>query len=97
MSSQVLGVEDDPDNMKLVTWILEVEGYEVTSAFSAEGCLDILKTKDFDLVLMDISQPGIDGKEASPKLSSKRLKIMRYLHIPHPLGSYCCAYLIQSN
>ena len=65
MSSQVLVVEDNPDNMKLVTWILEDEGYEVTGAFNAEQCLDILKTKDFDLVLMDISLPGMDGKEAT--------------------------------
>ena len=39
MAKHILVVEDNPDNMKLVTWILEDEGYEITPAFSAEECL----------------------------------------------------------
>ena len=68
MGKQILVVEDNPDNMKLVTWILEDEGYEVTPAFSGEDCLSLAQQQDFDLVLMDISLPGIDGKEATQRL-----------------------------
>lgn len=68
MAKQVLVVEDNPDNMKLVTWILEDEGYEVTPAFSGEECLKLAAQNTFDIVLMDISLPGIDGKEATQRL-----------------------------
>lgn len=68
MSKQILVVEDNPDNMKLVTWILEDEGYDVTPAFTGEECLELASKNDFDLVLMDISLPGMDGKQATEHL-----------------------------
>ncbi|MDX1692430.1 MAG: response regulator [Ketobacteraceae bacterium] len=68
MGKRILVVEDNPDNMKLVTWILEDEGFEVTPAYSGEDCLSLAEAQEFDLVLMDISLPGIDGKEATQRL-----------------------------
>ncbi len=68
MGKRILVVEDNPDNMKLVTWILEDEGYDVTPAYSGEDCLTLASDQEFDLVLMDISLPGIDGKEATQRL-----------------------------
>lgn len=71
MANRVLVVEDNPDNMKLVTWILEDENYEVTGVTCAEDCLDRLTGEEFDVVLMDISLPGIDGKEATRRLRAQ--------------------------
>ncbi len=68
MTRKILVVEDNPDNMKLVTWILEDENYAVTGVSSGEECLQQLQQESFDLVLMDISLPGIDGKEATRRL-----------------------------
>lgn len=68
MAKRILVVEDNPDNMKLVTWILEDEGYDIMPVYSGEDCLKVTETEDFDLVLMDISLPGIDGKEATQHL-----------------------------
>lgn len=68
MGKQILVVEDNPDNMKLVTWILEDEGYEVTPAYNGEDCLALAREREFDLILMDISLPGMDGKEATHRL-----------------------------
>ena len=65
MSAKILVIEDNPDNRKLVTWILEDEGYQVTCAETAEDGLASLEKQDFDIVLMDISLPGMDGKEAT--------------------------------
>ncbi len=68
MGRKILVVEDNPDNMKLVTWILEDEHYEVTGVFSGEACLEQVQRDAYDAVLMDISLPGIDGKEATRRL-----------------------------
>jgi len=68
MSRKVLVVEDNPDNMKLVTWILEDEHYDVTGVCTGEECLEQIQRDHYDVVLMDISLPGIDGKEATRRL-----------------------------
>lgn len=68
MNAHILVVEDNPDNSKLVSWILEDEGYEVTCVESGERCLTVLEKQDFNLVLMDISLPGISGKEATRRI-----------------------------
>ncbi|MCG8672659.1 MAG: response regulator [Pseudomonadales bacterium] len=78
MAKRILVVEDNPDNMKLVTWILEDEGYDITSAFTGEDCIDLANQQEFDLVLMDISLPGMDGKEATKQLRNTE----RYKNIP---------------
>lgn len=65
MKPRILIVEDNPDNMKLVTWLLEDEPYEFECAYSAEEGLELLKNQSFDIVLMDISLPGMSGDEAT--------------------------------
>ncbi|HWE35349.1 MAG TPA: response regulator [Isosphaeraceae bacterium] len=64
----ILVVEDNPDNMKLFAWTLEDEGYAFEGVGSAEEALEVLDRRGFDLVLMDISLPGMDGKEATRRL-----------------------------
>lgn len=68
MNARILVVEDNPDNSKLVSWILEDEGYEVACAETGERCLSLLEKGPFDMVLMDISLPGISGKEATRRI-----------------------------
>lgn len=71
MGNKILVVEDNPDNMKLVTWILEDEEYSVTGVNCAEECLARVENEEFDVILMDISLPGIDGKEATRRLRAQ--------------------------
>jgi two-component system, cell cycle response regulator DivK len=68
MSSAILVVEDNPDNMRLFAWTLEDEGYTFEGVRSAEEALQLLEQRSFDLVLMDISLPGMDGKEATRRI-----------------------------
>lgn len=68
MNARILVVEDNVDNMKLTSWALEDAGYDFVGADSAEQALGLLERHMFDLVLMDISLPGMDGKEATRRL-----------------------------
>lgn len=62
---KILVVEDNPLNMKLINVILRREGIEVLAAENAEEGIEICKTSQPDLVLMDIQLPGMDGLEAT--------------------------------
>ncbi len=57
----VLVVEDNVMNLKLVRILLEQQEYVVTEALNAEEAIEILKYRDFDLILMDIQLPKMDG------------------------------------
>ncbi len=66
----VLIVDDNPMNMKLVRVLLTGEGYEVRTAADALEALDILKEWRPLLILMDIQLPGIDGLELTRRLKA---------------------------
>ncbi len=68
MSKLVLVVEDNLDNQKLVQLISRDEGYDCDVFDSAEDAFTALDQKSYGLILMDISLPGMDGKEATQKL-----------------------------
>ncbi len=78
MSKSILVVEDNPDSMNLFQWTLEDAGYQFIGAESAERCLEILEHQNFDLIVIDISLPGIDGKELTRRLRSDS----RYANLP---------------
>lgn len=68
MSGPILVVEDNADNRKLFAWLLEDEGYACECVATAEEGLAALTERAFGLVLMDISLPGLDGKEATRRI-----------------------------
>lgn len=70
MSVKVLVVEDTAVNMKLVTMLLNKEGYEVLQARTAEEGIAIAREKLPHLVLMDVNLPGVDGLQATRLLKS---------------------------
>ena len=70
----ILLVEDNLMNQKLTTIILENNGFLVTLAENGKIALDILKDRSFDLVLMDIQMPEMDGYRAT-QLIREKLKI----------------------
>lgn len=61
--TKVLIVEDNPLNMELVTFILKAGGIDVMQAFDGPEALDKIRNNGFDLILLDIQLPGMDGIE----------------------------------
>ncbi len=64
MTHTILIVDDEPEIRKSLKGVLEDEGYKVGTAASAEDGLTELKKKPYDLVLLDIWLPGMDGLAA---------------------------------
>ncbi|WP_414580836.1 PAS domain S-box protein [Scytonema sp. PCC 10023] len=58
---QILAVDDDADNLELVTFVLEQAGASVMSVSSATEALQRLKQNQFDILLADIAMPEMDG------------------------------------
>lgn len=60
---RVLVVEDNDDNMKLITFILHKHGYETIEARSGEEGIQKALSERPDFVLLDIQLPDMDGLE----------------------------------
>jgi CheY-like chemotaxis protein len=64
----ILVVEDNAMNMKLVRDVLQATGYSTLEATTGEDAVELARTLEPALVLMDIQLPGIDGIEALARL-----------------------------
>lgn len=67
---KILLVEDNPMNKELASDLLEANGYEVICTQTAEDGLRLAKELMPDLILMDISLPGMDGLCATKTLKA---------------------------
>jgi CheY-like chemotaxis protein len=67
---RILIVEDNPLNMKLVSFMMTSRGYEVRTAGDAQEALAVLATFEPRLILMDLQLPGMDGFELTRRLKS---------------------------
>ena len=68
----ILVAEDDPDINRLIGKILRNAGYEVISAFSGTEAAMCLEMKAFDLLLLDLMMPGMDGERLLTELREKK-------------------------
>jgi len=66
----ILVVDDDAANLKLARALLDAEGFEVLTATDAISALEVLKTREPALILMDIQLPGMDGWELTRRLKN---------------------------
>ena len=64
----ILIVDDESSIRQSLQGVLEDEGYKVSAAESGETCLEVLRKRAFDVVLLDVWLPGMDGLETLEKI-----------------------------
>ncbi len=65
----VLVVDDDPDARRLTAaWLGTVPGLRLIEAVTGEQAVELARSRDFDVVLMDLELPGIGGEEATKRI-----------------------------
>jgi two-component system nitrogen regulation response regulator NtrX len=70
---RILVVDDEPGIRQSLSGVLEDEGYSVDAAESGEACLALLPGGAFELVLLDIWLPGIDGMDVLSRIQEMPL------------------------
>ena len=66
--ASILIVDDERHIRDMITAALESEGHDVTTAEDGERALRKIKRRQFDVVLLDIMMPGLDGYEVLERL-----------------------------
>jgi CheY-like chemotaxis protein len=66
----ILIVDDNPSNMKLVSFLLANRGYEVRAASNAAEALSSIAERRPALILMDLQMPGVDGFQLTRQLKA---------------------------
>ncbi len=69
--SKILIVDDVPKNIQVVANILQTRGYSMAFAQNGETALELTRCNPFDLILLDIMMPGMDGFEVCRKMRER--------------------------
>jgi two-component system, sensor histidine kinase and response regulator len=69
-ASTILIVDDNPQNLQVLGKILQENNYKIEFSISGEAALNWVKTKKFDLILLDINMPGLNGFEVCRRMRS---------------------------
>ena len=72
---QVLFLEDEPTIREVLTEYMTLSGYEVTGLERGEEAIEALKTKQFDIAILDIMVPGIDGFGVLQYIKEQKINI----------------------
>ena len=73
--ARILVVDDGETNRNIVSVVLKRHGIEITEAENGQEALDTIATTEFDLVLMDMQMPVLDGYSAVAKLREDGIKV----------------------
>lgn len=69
--ANILIVEDDGDLLEVLKYVLEEAGYATYSASDGAQALELAESEPIDLVILDISMPGMSGIEVARELRAR--------------------------
>lgn len=72
LKAKVLLVDDEAEFLATLAKRLEMRGLKVKTAGNGEDALTAVESDDFDLIILDLSMPGIDGLETLKRIKAKR-------------------------
>ena len=72
MSAKILIIEDNEQNMYLLTFLLNQHGHEVVQAGDGKQGIDLAERENPDLILLDIQLPEMDGYAVTRKIKTIR-------------------------
>lgn len=70
---KILLVEDEPAVASLMTFLLARDGYEVENACTGKQGMELGTTRKFDLILLDVDLPGINGFDICRELKQRHI------------------------
>ena len=103
MKGKILVVDDEINQGMLYEQELEDEGYEVDVANSGKDALELVRTGGYDLVVLDIGMPDMDGLEALGRMLSMDNKLPVILNTAYPsykdnfMSWAADAYVVKSS
>lgn len=71
---KILVVDDERDLSNAITKVLKLEQYEVTQAYDGLEAIDYVSNENFDLIIMDVMMPNLDGISATKHLREKGIQ-----------------------
>jgi two-component system nitrogen regulation response regulator GlnG len=75
LPARIAVVDDEPMFHKILTQILEIEGYETTCFCNAKSLIDAAADSNFSLIISDLRMPGMDGMEMLQALNEMSSQI----------------------
>jgi CheY-like chemotaxis protein len=81
MTARILVIEDNPDNIRLLDYVLRAHGYEPLLATDGAEGLRIASEAKPNLILLDIRMPHMDGYEVAARLKQMGLADMKVVAV----------------
>ena len=68
MAEKILIADDDPETLRLVSLMLQRQGYEIVTAANGNQALGMTRTELPDLIILDVMMPDLDGYEVARQI-----------------------------
>ena len=72
LKAKVLLVDDEEDFLKTLAERLETRGLKVTTASNGESALAFVEGQEYDLIVLDLAMPGLDGLETLKRIKARQ-------------------------